>query len=103
MAALIGGANHSTVSVDKSGMTIRLPSQVFGKGWLLLLARLLSVIVKHMSFPFPQRIMTSRESSDQAPNWIRAEIDGLRMSCLWGYVLAKQKVRSSMGYTIEYG
>ena len=39
MAAQIGGANHSTVSVDKSGMTIRLPSQVFGKGWLLLLAR----------------------------------------------------------------
>ena len=77
MAALIGGANHSTVSVDKSGMTIRLPSQVFGKGWLLLLARLLSVIVKHMSFPFPQRIMTSRESSDQAPNWIKVEIDGL--------------------------
>ena len=66
MAALIGGANHSTVSVDKKGITIRLPSQVFGKGWLLLLARLLANIVTYSSFTFPQRIMSSPDACDMS-------------------------------------
>ena len=34
MEATIQGDGQSSLSVTKTGITIRLPSQVFGKGWV---------------------------------------------------------------------
>lgn len=74
---IIQGTNQSTIKVDKNGLTIRLPSQVFGKGWLRLLSRLLATIIGHTIIPFCQRIMSQPEAQDEAPRWIESQIDGL--------------------------
>lgn len=91
MAALIQGLNGSTLEVDKRGLTIHLPSQLFGSSWIFLLSRLTVMLVKGATFPFRQRIMTLRGSGENAPRWRENRIDGLSWLLFWLKVPAEHE------------
>jgi transposase len=77
MGATIQGYGQSTISVKPDGVDIRLPKEVFRKGWPALLTRLLAAIGKRPVIVFSQRVMTQREPREDAPRWKASCIDVL--------------------------
>ena len=77
MEATIQGDGRSTLAVGKMGITIRLPWQVFGKGWEALRERLLEAIGQRQFVAFSPRVMTERYPSPDAPCWKRTCLDVL--------------------------
>jgi len=77
MEATIQGDGRSTLIVGKTGITIRLPWHVFGKGWEALRERLLEAIGQRRFVAFSPRVMTERHPGPDAPRWVRTCLDVL--------------------------
>jgi hypothetical protein len=77
MEATIQGDGRSTLTVGKTGITIRLPWHVFGKGWEALRERLLEAIGQRRFVAFSPRVMTERHPGPDAPRWVRTCLDVL--------------------------
>jgi len=77
METTIQGDGQSSLSVNKTGITIRLPWQVFGKGWLNLTTRLREAIGQRRFIAFSPRVMTERDPDPDAPRWKRSCVDVL--------------------------
>jgi len=77
MEATIQGDGRSMLTVGKTGITIRLPWHVFGKGWEALRERLLEAIGQRRFVAFSPRVMTERHPGPDAPRWVRTCLDVL--------------------------
>ncbi len=75
MEATIQGDGQSTLSVNKTGISIWLPWCVFGKGWGVLRERLLEAIGQRRFVAFTPRVMTERHPDPDAPRWKRTCLD----------------------------
>src|SRR4030067_1797674 len=69
MGAMIQGYSQSTLSVNSTGIEIRLPKGVFGHAWPTLLASVLAAIGQNLVLVFSQRGMTQAEPGEGAPRW----------------------------------
>jgi len=75
MEATIQGDGQSTLSMSETGITIRLPWCVFGKGWQVLRERLLEAISQRRFVAFTPQVMTERHPDPDAPRWKRTCLD----------------------------
>jgi len=77
MEATIQGDGQSSLSVTKTGITIRLPSQVFGKGWVNVMTWLQEAIGQRRFIAFSPQVMTERNPNPDAPRWKQSCVDVL--------------------------
>jgi transposase len=77
MGINIQGAGQSSLSCEAEQLVLCLPRQVFGKGWIDLVAQVLQAIGNQRVISSPQRVMTRRSEGDDAPRWKQACIDVL--------------------------
>ena len=77
MEATIRGDGQSSLSVTKTGITIRLPAEVFGQGWMNMMTWLREAIGQRRFIVFSPRVMTERDLDPEAPRWKRSCVDVL--------------------------
>lgn len=77
MGATIQGDGPSQLSVTEKGITIWLPFQVFGKGWLALKSHLVEAIGQRRFIAFTPRVMIERNPGPDAPRWVQSCVDVL--------------------------
>jgi transposase len=102
VSATIQGDGQSSLSVTKRGIIIRLPLQVFGKGWSDLVAGLLEAIGQRRFIAFTPRVMTERDPGPDAPRWKGSCVDVLSwMIFLLKVPLGHELVR--LWHVIDWG
>lgn len=92
MGATIQGYGQSILSVKWTGITIQLPSQVFGKGWQDLMSCLMEAMAQRQFVVFTPKVMTERQPGAKAPHWKQSCVDVLS----WMLFLLKVPVKHEL-------
>jgi transposase len=92
MGATIQGYGQSILSVKRTGITIQLPIQVFGKRWRDLMSRLIEAIGQRRFVVFAPQVMTERQAGSDAPRWKQSCVDALS----WMMFLLKVPVKHEL-------
>jgi transposase len=92
MGATIQGYGQSILSVKGTGITIQLPSQVFGKGWQDLMSCLMEAMAQRQFVVFTPEVMTERQPGAKAPHWKQSCVDVLS----WMLFLLKVPVKHEL-------
>jgi len=77
MGTTIQGCGQSVLSVERTGITVQLPAQIFGKRWQDLMTRLMEAIGQRRFVVFAPRVMTERQPGADAPRWKQSCVDVL--------------------------
>ncbi len=77
MRATIQGYGQSGLFVKQTGLEIKLPARVFGKGWKGLQEHLVEAMGQWPGHVFQPRIMSQRDKGEHAPRWKESKVDAL--------------------------
>jgi transposase len=92
MGAAIQGYRQSALGVKRTGITIQLPAQVFGKDWQELMSCLVGAMGQRRFIVFAPRVMTERQPGAEAPRWKQSCVDVLS----WMLFLLKVPVKHEL-------
>jgi len=92
MGATIQGYGQSILSVKRTGISIQLPGQVFGKGWQALREQLVAAIGARQWIVFAPKVMTERQPGADSPRWKQSGVDVLS----WLLFLLKVPVKHEL-------